>query len=266
MGGPFTIYYTENNLCITDSFAFYIIPFDTTAAFHYDAGYYCINDVDPAPIIDGLIGGTFSSDAIIDDSTGTIDLSAEWKRKFYITYSTSDINGCSVEQKYILIDDPDGTFITTAFIILWEMRSCGTFHRWHRNYFVIAGRINFTDTIGTIDLINSSGGTYSIVNSVSDSLCSEEYVFTILILEPCVAPDTFIFPTPLSPAPPFRPEIHRIPIILFMWWAPPTPPFIMWWYHVNSHRTLAWNQLYHHDWNWFGGYRIEYTRTIVSPL
>lgn len=194
VGGPFTIYYTENNLCITDSFAFYIIPFDTTAAaFHYDAGYYCINDVDPAPIIDGLIGGTFSSDAIIDDSTGTIDLSASGSGSFYITYSTSDINGCSVEQtEYILIDDPDGTFYYDS--VYYFMGDADPAAHFTGDTGIISSSpegLIFTDTVGTIDLINSTGGTYSIVNSVSDSLCSEEYVFTILILEPCVAPDTF---------------------------------------------------------------------------
>jgi len=59
-------------------------------AFHYTQDTFCIDGENPFPIIDGMSGGTFSSDdASVNPSTGEIDLMASgdgWKTIYYESF------------------------------------------------------------------------------------------------------------------------------------------------------------------------------------
>ncbi|MCI0751992.1 MAG: DNRLRE domain-containing protein [Flammeovirgaceae bacterium] len=68
-----------------------VLPEDDPT-FNFNSTLYCKNDADPAPIISGDNGGTFSSSPAglsINASTGQVDVSASVANTYSIVYSTS---------------------------------------------------------------------------------------------------------------------------------------------------------------------------------
>ena len=91
-GGPYTISMGNGDLFCPDTIQKHItILQQDTAAVIYPSGPFCQNDADPVPFFTlGSAGGTFiiGGGAIIDDSTGTIDLSASPEGNHPVTYET----------------------------------------------------------------------------------------------------------------------------------------------------------------------------------
>jgi gliding motility-associated-like protein len=60
------------------------------ASFSYSSNSYCSNDLNPAAVITGVPGGTFTIDngGVIDPSTGEININASGVGNFTVTYTT----------------------------------------------------------------------------------------------------------------------------------------------------------------------------------
>ncbi len=89
--GNHLITYEIQGMC-SDLDTITIVVFDTDdAGFDYVDSLYCINNVNPTPLINGLTGGSFSITApgTIDPTTGTIDLQASGIGTYTVSYTTT---------------------------------------------------------------------------------------------------------------------------------------------------------------------------------
>lgn len=70
------------------------------AQFHYLQDTFCIDGIDPIPVIDGIEGGTFyADDAVVNSITGELDLSASgsgWKTIYYQSTGICNVNAFKV--------------------------------------------------------------------------------------------------------------------------------------------------------------------------
>ena len=74
--------------------------------FHFEEDTFCIEEENPFPVIDGLSGGIFYSDAaIINSITGEIDLIASGAGEFIIQYTAPGT--CTVSRKIWIEDNSD---------------------------------------------------------------------------------------------------------------------------------------------------------------
>ncbi len=196
-GSTHQIYFESEEICAIDSFAIYISDVDLTAAeFHFLDDTLCVNELNPIPLIDGIAGGSFYSDAIINVVTGEISLEATGPGVFVIHYETNDGGGCLVEstQTIYLFDDVDATMNYTETVFYQDevdpyplpVDSTGTFTSFPPG-------LVFADDDGTIDLDMSAVGIYTVYYTVVGEICTEVDSTVIQILPPCTAPlDLFI--------------------------------------------------------------------------
>ncbi len=159
-----------------------LMPSDDPS-FSFAQTQYCGSDSDPTPTIDGLSGGTFSSDPAglsIDANTGEIDLSASSPNPYVVQYKT---NG----------DCPDST---TVFVQILNPDDAG--FRFSSNTFCLTGTDpeaivtglsggSFSGSFGldiglhgTIDLDASGIGEYD-VTYLTDGNCPNSSEVTINI-------------------------------------------------------------------------------------
>ena len=88
------------------------------ASFNYAANAYCVNDVNPIPVVTGLPGGVFSSTAglTLNAGTGEIDLGVSAQGTYSVTYTTTGTcpNTASVSVTINQLDDASFTLTPTC--------------------------------------------------------------------------------------------------------------------------------------------------------
>ncbi len=196
IGGPYHISYILNNLCAPAEISFYIDePNNALASFNYPEDSMCFFDPFPSPIITGITGGLFSSStATINPVSGEIDIFSSGIGEHIIHYNVISTSGCELN------------FTDTIFIFYLPISS---FYYFYSTYLIgepnptpifigEPGTITstpdglvFTDLIGTIDLINSDTGLYTITNYAENGPCDSVYIVMVNIQNPCIAPETF---------------------------------------------------------------------------
>ena len=118
--GTYTVTYATNGNCSNSATVSITVTPLENADFSYASASYDVNDSDPAPIITGTSGGTFSSSAgiILDSATGSIDLSASNTGNHIITYTVNGTCGIVMNTFDVeitgtilsIIDEEFGTF------------------------------------------------------------------------------------------------------------------------------------------------------------
>ncbi|UMB60077.1 gliding motility-associated C-terminal domain-containing protein [Lutibacter sp. A80] len=101
------IYDADGSCSDEESFTVTINALDD-ASFSYSGSPYCADATDPAPIITGLSGGTFSSTAglVINANTGEVDLDASTPGTYNVMYTTSGTCPNSSTQSITINDLP----------------------------------------------------------------------------------------------------------------------------------------------------------------
>ena len=197
VGGPYHIYYNVNTICPDASAIFYIDSADNNlAAFHFEEDTFCLYDLNPSPEIIGLAGGIFSSaTAILNDITGEVNIVATGAGTHIILYQFTSPTGCSLLfTDTITIINPPIAAITypedTLFIgdenVSPEILGLSSV------FTAIPDGILFADDFGTIDLINSTPGNYSIYITVEENGCYNSDTAVITILPECDAPQNVV--------------------------------------------------------------------------
>ncbi|MBI2968017.1 MAG: gliding motility-associated C-terminal domain-containing protein [Bacteroidetes bacterium] len=192
-GGSVVITLTTNDPAgpcpaASDNLTLNITPLDN-AGFSYSASTFCITGSDPAPIITGLPGGTFSGppQVVIDPSTGIIDLSASTLGGPYtITYTTNGSCPNSSTFNISITTSPDATFSysdpfceTDALNPVPAVVNGGIFTA------APAGLVFVSAITGEIDLAASTPGTYTVQNTIAaGGGCSADSATDVVTIDP----------------------------------------------------------------------------------
>lgn len=189
--------YRYSNILPNDGITYCMYGGPRETDFHLEADTFCINGTDPAPVIDGWPGGTFSaSDGLIlaDTETGVIDLSASSVGVHELTYSydngycvatstRSVFIGPEVEAGFAYPNDTlflSGPFPSPNF---FPGSSPGVFSA------VPEGLIFVSIYTGQINLDLSEPGVYTVTNSVAGDYCNGSYSIIIHLIPECTKPD-----------------------------------------------------------------------------
>ncbi|GAB4250884.1 MAG: hypothetical protein Kow0079_04470 [Vicingaceae bacterium] len=159
-----------------DSFQLTINPEDT-AVFTYN-GPYCITGTNPTATITGTTGGTFtisSPGVLANSATGEIDLAASGVGTFWVYYNTASAgNPCpNIDSVQVsIVTAPSASFTysgspycqgdtATILPVFGPNEYAGTFSS------NPAGVVFVSTSTGQIDLVNSTPGTYWIINNLT---------------------------------------------------------------------------------------------------
>ena len=190
-----TIYYTSTGLCPVGSFKVFIDdPSDEAISFDYTETNYCISDIDPSPDIEaGATGYFYSTDAIVNPLTGTIDLDATgYGGPFTIYYMHIAMSGCEVISSDIISIDYDASFyyeqdtfcIDLAYPLpIIDDVTAGTFSSDDCSVNAVTGKINL--------LVSGIGGPYTIYYSSGNSCGADS--FTVWVTESDNTADDFYY-------------------------------------------------------------------------
>ncbi len=173
--------YTEILEADGKGFVYYGAP--RPSDFHFTSAHYCISDVNPTPIIDGLTGGIFeSATAVVDSITGEINLIASGAGVFAITYTAT--GDCSVTH-IITIEDPALTewvhypfdsICVSYGIIVPEITAGAMLH-------FTSATLEINDTTGAFDPVTAPIGEHWIVwTGNTDAGCAFTDSVSITIL------------------------------------------------------------------------------------
>ncbi|MCG8475180.1 MAG: hypothetical protein MI784_06875, partial [Cytophagales bacterium] len=110
--GAHTMTYTTAGTCPESTTINLTINPSDNASFSYGAAAFCSNVTDPAPLVTGLSGGTFSagSGLVINSSTGVVDLSASTTGSYTINYLTNGTCPNTAGQAFTVNASEDATF------------------------------------------------------------------------------------------------------------------------------------------------------------
>lgn len=193
VGGPFHIYYNVNATCPDALTTFYIDSADNNlAAFYFEEDTFCLNGPNPVPSVTGLAGGLFSSaTAVLYDVTGEINLAASGPGTHIVLYQFTSPTGCLIlfSDTVTVINPPltsinypaDTVFIGDENVSPEIVGLSGVFN-------AVPDGIVFADDAGTIDLINSAPGNYSVWITVEENGCYNLDTTGIMLLPACEAP------------------------------------------------------------------------------
>ncbi len=166
----YTVTYTTSGTCPNSSTIDITIIQQDDATFSFDAGSYCSNDPNPTPTITGATGGTFSSTTglSIDSSTGVIDLTNSTPATYTITYITSGAcpNNSEVEITIIPQDDASFNYDDIAYCMNDSNPVPNITGTIGGTFSSTTGLLIDSNT-GTIDLVNSTPGVYTITYTTS---------------------------------------------------------------------------------------------------
>lgn len=120
--GAYTITYTTTGPCPSNSNVAVTITVLDDASFNYVSASYCVNDLDPAPSITGVLGGTFSSapgGLSINATTGQVDVSASTPGVYAVTYLTvgACANSSNVSVTISALDDASFGYSAAAYCL-----------------------------------------------------------------------------------------------------------------------------------------------------
>ncbi len=186
-GGPFTVYYLQIAMSGCEVITSDIISIDYDASFYYTQDTFCIELINPAPVIDDIAAGTFSSDdCSVNAITGKINLLASGVGGPYtIYYESSD--ACGMDSFIVWITDIDTT--ADDFYYADDLYCIGGLNPVPVVTGISGGVFSSADAVvdpasGEINLIASGEGIYTITYSVLDAGgCAYEQSFVIEIYE-----------------------------------------------------------------------------------
>ena len=171
--GTYTVTYNFNDAncsnTTTTSVTIYALP---TATINYEGSPYCAVGTGTVTQT-GQAGGTYSSTSglVIDVTTGDIDLVASTPGTYTVTYSFTDINNCSnttttdvtINALPTATINYDGSpYCATGTGMVTQTGQAGG------TYTSTSGLVIDAST-GTIDLVASTPGTYTVTYSFSDN-------------------------------------------------------------------------------------------------
>ncbi|MCG8474887.1 MAG: gliding motility-associated C-terminal domain-containing protein [Cytophagales bacterium] len=180
VGGLYYVRYTSAGICpSTDSV---LVRIDN-ASFFYLQSTYCRNVADPIPVVQGQLGGTFSSSTglQIHPGTGEIDLSASPSGNHLVTYAVS--GSCSDTKTFSLVlvepdpaafnysslsycvNDPDPTPVVTGLT---------------GGVFSSTTGLDLNSSTGEINLSGSVGGIY-LVSYRTSGVCPNTNTVSVTV-------------------------------------------------------------------------------------
>jgi len=196
VGGPYHINYTIADFCAANEIVFYIDePNIELANFSFLDDSICIIDDFPTPIITGTSGGVFSSaTGTINPISGEIDLLLSGSGAHIIQYFVISNSGCELlfNDTIYIFDVPEASFsYMSSLYLIGEPNPTPNFLSDPGIISSTPGGLIFTDANGTIDLINSDTGLYTITNYVENGSCDAIFSEIIYIQPTCVEPELF---------------------------------------------------------------------------
>ncbi|MDQ3051524.1 MAG: PKD domain-containing protein [Bacteroidota bacterium] len=191
IGGPYEIIYTSPGTCFGTSTFDLTIHAPGDASFGYATGTFCLNAANPIPVINGTLGGTFSStdsSVVIDSGTGEIDLVNSVSGTYTISYVTNGTCSDTANVSITITDSPDANFSYNIFYCEGDVNplpvfasgtSAGVFSASPSGLYFI------NTSTGEINLSSSTPGTYTITNYIAASgSCDSAYAIkTVTINE-----------------------------------------------------------------------------------
>lgn len=146
-----------------------------SAAFAYATSTFCLSGSNPVPTITGAAGGSFSSTAglSLNPSTGAINLSASTAGTYVVTYALTQPCPATATQTVTVTTAPSAAFTypagapcagSTTLLLptLGTGASAGTFSATPAGLAIDAAT-------GAIDVSASTGGTYTVTNTIAAS-------------------------------------------------------------------------------------------------
>lgn len=169
-------YYAVNNSCQSPNSTFTItVNYQGNTSFSYGSSTFCQTGSDPAPVVTGAQGGTFSapSGLAINANTGIIDLENSSTGTYTITYSAPGSCPYSTYFTMTITNSQNATFNypggsycqseTNPLPVFPAGASAGTFTA------TPAGLVFANNATGEINLSGSTPGTYTVTNSIPAS-------------------------------------------------------------------------------------------------
>ncbi len=182
--GTYTVTYDfSNGTCSSTTEASITINALPTATIAYSGSPYCASGTAVA-LQTGQAGGTYHSTTglVVDASTGTVDLVASTAGTYTVTYEFNDGTCSSTTETSITINAlPTATIAYSGSpycasgtaVVLQTGQTGGTYHS-------TTGLIVDAST-GTVDLVASTAGTYTVTYEFSNGTCSNTTESSITI-------------------------------------------------------------------------------------
>ncbi len=189
-GGEFLIQYTAPGVCSVYR-KIWIEDNSDVNVFEFAEDTFCIDDVDPIPIIDLIITGEFYSDAVVNSLTGEIDIITTGSGTFNIYFSGISEAGCLILDSAEITIQPDvvATFEYASAVYYTDDVDPSPIIFGDTGMFSSSpGGLLFADEFGTLVLSSAIPGIYVITHFVSDGICENSFEFTVEILPECSAP------------------------------------------------------------------------------
>ncbi len=175
--GLYTVYNTivaaGGCAAAVDSTTIEVLQVDS-ALFSYSNGTYCLTGTDPAAIITGTTGGTFTITApgVINPTTGLVDLTSSGLGTFTIYYNTNTAgNACSASDslQIIITSSPTAGFVYDAGQFCQDsIAPVLTMNAGASSGVFSASPAGLTiDAAGNITLATSTPGIYTVYNNVA---------------------------------------------------------------------------------------------------
>ncbi|WMX12583.1 choice-of-anchor V domain-containing protein [Aureispira sp. CCB-E] len=181
--GTYVVTYTTNGSCPNTATATITIDAADDASFTYGGATFCQNAVDPTPTVN-LAGGTFSSTTglSINGNTGQIDVSASTAGSYVVTYTTNGTCPSSSTQNITITTTGNSSFnYSSTSYCLNGNNPTPTITGNPGGSFSSTSGLAIDGTTGTIDLANTTAGTYTVTYSVTGS-CPSSSTASVTIL------------------------------------------------------------------------------------
>ncbi|WP_415376440.1 T9SS type A sorting domain-containing protein [Patiriisocius sp. Uisw_017] len=153
------------------------------ASFSYSTSAYCVDAVDPTPIITGLGGGTFSSTGglNINAGTGAIDVSASTPGTYTVTYTTAGScpNSSGVGVTINALDDASFNYGAAAYC-LDDADPTPTITGLAGGSFLASAGLTVNNVTGAIDVSTITPGSYTVTYSTFGACANSSSVSVII--------------------------------------------------------------------------------------
>ncbi|PLX04532.1 MAG: hypothetical protein C0594_09090, partial [Marinilabiliales bacterium] len=199
--GTYNLTYTvqDNAGCsASDDITVTVNPEDD-ASFSYSSATYCQTASDPTPTISGVGGGTFTatpSGLAIDASTGEIDLGSSTVGVTYdVTYTTTGTCSAISTVSITITSAPDAEFYYDDPFCEGSANVLPNHTTGSNGVYTSSAGLIFNNTnTGSIDLISSTPGTYTVLNTISATGCATATHEETIIIE--ASPTINMAPSP----------------------------------------------------------------------
>ncbi|MCB0839952.1 MAG: hypothetical protein KDD99_24955, partial [Bacteroidetes bacterium] len=175
-GVPYTITYTVGAICPASG-SVTISPIAGDDASFLFSDTVCINDFNPAAIITGTTGGTFSVDngASINPNTGVLDLTTTTPNTTYtISYQTSGFCSDTSLETIFVSGTANASFAYEDSICITDFDPSATITGDLGGVFSVDNGASIDPLTGALDLTTTtSGTTYTVTYSVGAGNCSD---------------------------------------------------------------------------------------------